>query len=332
MRTTLLAICFLFASCSGKPDHPRVRIATASTGLQIQNMPTTLAYALGYYKEEGLDVALENLSSNTKTLQALIGGSVDAAGIVYSQSIQIAAEGQRVRTFFILNRRVTNVLVVAPAATGRIRRAKDLKGALIGVPAHGSPNQLWLNYYLAAHGVLPSEFRTVGIGLGASAFAAIESGRINAASVSGGDHLHLLRRHPAMRILADASTPGGMLETYGDSAFAGNALSAKQEWLVRNPDTARRLARALKRTLRWIASHTPEEIRERLPESFRSQDKEMDLAVIRWGCAMYTADGAMPKGAPEAMKRYLDATVDNVRNAKIDLGATWTNEFLPEAK
>jgi hypothetical protein len=47
---------------------------------------------------------------------------------------------------------------------------------------------------------------------------------------------------------------------------------------------------------------------------------------------MFTPDGAMPKGAPEALKRFLDVTVDKVRDSKIDLSATWTNEFLPESK
>ena len=45
-----------------------------------------------------------------------------------------------------------------------------------------------------------------------------------------------------------------------------------------------------------------------------------------------TADGRMPAGAPEAMRRYVAATVENVRNAKIDLAATWTNEYLSEER
>jgi hypothetical protein len=40
----------------------------------------------------------------------------------------------------------------------------------------------------------------------------------------------------------------------------------------------------------------------------------------------------MPKGAPEATRRFLDATIDKVRDSKIDLAATWTNEYLPGAK
>jgi NitT/TauT family transport system substrate-binding protein len=160
----------------------------------------------------------------------------------------------------------------------------------------------------------------------------VESGRIDAAGLSGGDHFRLLRRDPSLRVLVDANSPEGMRDIFGGDFWAGGALSARQEWLDRNPETARRLARALQRTLHWISTHTPEEIRERLPVSSRSPDAAMDVEILRWSLPTFTADGRMPKGAPEAMKRMLDQTVDKVRDSKIDLAATWTDEFLPAPK
>ena len=328
-----MAACLLLAGCGApKGGNIRVRIGNPGNGLQTWCLPITLAHSLGYYKEEGLDVSLENLASGAKSMQALVGGSVDVGGFLYERNLEIAAEGQHVRSFFIMTRRDGRVLIVAPKANERVRRAEDLKGGLIGVSTFGAGNHQLTNYYLAAHGVRPSEISAVAIGLGASALAAIEAGRVDAAMLSGGDHFHLLRRHPGLRILVDTSTLDGMRETYGNGAYAGGALSAKQEWLDRNPDTARRLARALQHTLQWLGTHTPEEIRERLPESFRSQDAAVDLDIIRWSLPSFPADGTMQQGAPETMKRFLDASVDKVRNAKIDLAATWTNEFLPGPK
>jgi NitT/TauT family transport system substrate-binding protein len=329
MRTGLVAICLIFTGCIGKSDRPRVRIAVVITP---QNMPIFLADTLGYYKDEDLAVTLENLSSGAKALQALIGGSVDVASITYPQAIQMAAEGQRVRAFFIELRRIGYVLVVAPAAGAKIHRVEDLKGAVIGIPSPGSPTHLWVNYLLAEHGVHPSDFSAVGIGIGASAVAAVESGRIDAAGLTGGDHLRLLRYSPSLRILIDGSSADGMRETFGGDLFPAGAVTAKQEWLNRNSDTARRPTRALTHALQWISTRTPEEIRARLPDSLRSQDSTADLEIIHGSLPTFTTDGAMPKGAPEAMKRYLDAAVDSVRNAKVDLAATWTNEFLPGSK
>jgi NitT/TauT family transport system substrate-binding protein len=329
---TLAVLCLVLVGCAGKSDHPRVRIANGGgTGLQMWCLPVTFAETLGYYKEEGLDVELENLPTGTKAQEALIGGSADVEANTYDAGLNMAAQGQRVKAFFIITRRDGKVLIVAPAASGRIRRPEDLKGATIGVGNLGSMTNRWMTRYLAAHGLHPPQFSAVGIGYGASALAAIEMGRVDAAGLTGGDHFHLLQRHPGLLVLTDASTPEGMRETYGDT-FAGGSLSAKQGWLDRNPDAARHLARALQRTLQWLAAHTPEEIRARLPEQMRSQDAAVDIEIIRWGLASYTTDGAMPKGAPEVVKRYLDTVIPQVRDSNIDLATTWTNEYLPRAK
>jgi NitT/TauT family transport system substrate-binding protein len=172
----------------------------------------------------------------------------------------------------------------------------------------------------------------VGIATGAAGIAAIESGRVDAAVLAGGDHLRLLRRNPTLRILLDGSTPEGMRETYGGDVSAVGALAAGQSWLDHNPDTARKFAHALQRTLHWMVTHTPEEIYQRLPENVRSPDASMDIEVIRWCLPALTVDGKTPVGAPEAVKHFLDATSDKVRDSKIDLASTWTNEYLTETK
>jgi NitT/TauT family transport system substrate-binding protein len=98
-----------------------------------------------------------------------------------------------------------------------------------------------------------------------------------------------------------------------------------------HPEAARRLARASVRALGWIATHSPEQIREKLPESSKSSDVGADLEIIRVSVSSFTTDGKMIPGAPEAIKHYLDAVSDKVRDAKIDLSSTWTDEYLPGA-
>ena len=332
MNPTLLCLILLLAACNSKPGTQKVRIANIGTGLQTLHMPLALAQTLGFFREEGLDVTLENLSSNAKTLQALIGGSVDVAGIHQMQTIQMAAEGQHIRTFFVMMERSSTVLLVAPNATEKIRSAEDLRGAVIGVPSPGAPTHVNINYFLQKHGIQPSEIKPVAIGVAAAAVAAIESGRLDAAAVSNGDHFRLLRRNPPLRILLDTSTTEGMRHAYGTSVLPNGVVAAKQEWLDQNPDTARRISRAVARANQWITSHTPQEIRDKLPEGLRSPDVAADLEILQWSLPSFTKGGAMTPGGPEALKKMLDTTSETIRNSKIDLAATWTNDYLPNSK
>lgn len=162
--------------------------------------------------------------------------------------------------------------------------------------------------------------------------AAVESGRLDAAVMTAGDHLLLLERHPGLRILVDCSTAEGARECFGGEAYAGGSLAAKREWLAENAESARRVARALARTHAWIAAHHAEEIREVLPDSFRTSDIQQDLKRIDWMREKYTRAGEMPPGVPETARRYLDAILPVVRGAKVDLASTWTAEFLEEGK
>lgn len=332
MKIAVFTFCLLLAGCGGKSTVTRVRIANQGSGIQTTGLPIILAQTLGYYRAEGLEVELDNLPSAGKTLQALLGNSVDVAVLAYAQNIQIAAEGQRMRSFFISSQRSSMVMLVSPVADKRISRAEDMKGKLLGVASIGSQSHLWARHYLAAHGVKDSEFSTVGVGLGATGIAALENGRVDAAVMSGGDHFHLLKRHPDLRILVDGSTAEGLRDSTGGEMYAAGALAAKQDWLNRNGETARRLAKAAVRAMQWLLAHSPEEIRQILPEGMRSADPELDRQIIQWGLAAYTKDGRMPKGAPENLRRFLEDTLENVRTAKFDLGTTWTDEYLPGGK
>lgn len=329
MKTLIFSLCVLLASCGNKPQGLWVRIANVGINLQMWDMPVTLANALGYYRDEGLDVTIENLPSGARAAEALMGGSVDVADFIYEHNLQMAAENQPVRTFFVVTVGDSRVLVVSPAASARITRAEDLKGASIGIPSPGSGSHLFLKHYLGTHGLGAGDYSVVSVGMGATALAALESGRVDAVVLSGGDHLRFLAKFPKARIVVDASTVEGMRESFGTELYPMGTLTARQSWLDHNGEAARRLTRVLRRTLEWVETHTPEEIRGKLPEGFRSPDEAMDLKIIDWGRKKYNRDGAMPLGGPEAMKRHLDATIDKVREAKIDLAATWTNGFLP---
>jgi NitT/TauT family transport system substrate-binding protein len=82
----------------------------------------------------------------------------------------------------------------------------------------------------------------------------------------------------------------------------------------------------------WAHSHDARELRERLPASLRTEDQESDLETLRYLIDSSSTDGRMPPDRPEGVRRVLAVTSEQVRNAKIDLAATYTNQFVDEAR
>jgi NitT/TauT family transport system substrate-binding protein len=141
----------------------------------------------------------------------------------------------------------------------------------------------------------------------------------------------LRRRAPGVGILVDPTTRQGTKDLTGLDHCPGFALSSTSAWLERNPSVARQLTKAMLRTLRWVHAHKAEEVRERLPAAFRTENKEADLETLRIIIDGTSKDGRMPPDGPEGVRRFLAVTNERVRNAKIDLVATYTNQFIDEA-
>ena len=69
----------------------------------------------------------------------------------------------------------------SPKQTGKIKSVKDLKDKKVGVSAPGSSTDFFLKYLLSKNGVDPNSVGVVGIGLAATAVAAMEQGSVDAA-------------------------------------------------------------------------------------------------------------------------------------------------------
>lgn len=292
-------------------------------------MPAALADSLGYFKEEGMAVTFEMLATSAKAAEALIAGSTDVITGIYEQTLQLAAEGRSLRSFVLVSGDV-RALVALPRSG--IRSLRDLKGRTLGVPGPGGANHLFANYVLTRHGMHPVDINVAAIGLGQSSVAAMERGIVDAGSIGGNDLFYLKIKHPGLNILADTSTPEGSMAVYGSKQFPTCVLLARSEWLEQHPDKARKIARAMKRALQWLQAHSPEQIRERVPEAYRMSDRDVEVESLRLMKTIWSKDGVMPLDGPETVRRVMAVTNEKIRDGKIDLSKTYTNQFVKEAR
>jgi NitT/TauT family transport system substrate-binding protein len=327
-------VCFVaiaIASCMACSRTPgggtRVRIAIGGQN-QLIYLPTTLARELGFYRDERLDVELQDHAGGSKALQALIGGSADVVSGFYDHTIQMAVEGRPLVAFVTMLRFPGLVLATSPQGAATITKIEDMKGRIAGVTTAGSSSHMLLTYLLQRHGVDPDSVSVTSIGTAATAIAAVEHGKVDAGMMTDPAFTMLKRRAPGVRLLADLRTADGVNAAVGAATYPASVLYSKAEWVRANRDAVARLARAIRRTLEWMHTHTAEEIADKTPAGFRGEDRALYVEALTNTMAMFSPDGVMTAEGAAAVHKLLAQSAEKVKDARLDLSTTYTNEFV----
>ncbi|HVZ53357.1 MAG TPA: ABC transporter substrate-binding protein [Pseudolabrys sp.] len=293
-------------------------------------LPTVLANQLGEYKKAGVDVDLVTFKGGSESLKAVIGGSADVVSGYFDHCVNLAAKGQHLQAFVVYDRFPGLVLVVSPKHNGEIKSVKDLAGKKVGVSAPGSSTDFFLKYLLSKNGMDPNNTAVIGVGLGASAVAAMEQGQIDAAVMLDPAVTILADKYKDLRILSDTRSEKDTLAVFGGQ-YPGGALYTKAEWVAAHPKEVQGMTNAIVSTLKWIHSHTPEEIADKMPPEYVGKDKATYVAALKNTLPMYSETGAMdPKGAAAVLAVFSQSS-PAVAKAHIDLSTTYTNKFVEAA-
>jgi NitT/TauT family transport system substrate-binding protein len=321
------ALVLFSASCGGERARGGpIRIAIGGQ-TQMVYLPTTLALELGFYKEEGLEVELQDFEGGAKALQAVVGGSADVVSGFYDHTIQMAAEQREFVAFVTMLRYPGLVLVSSPQSAGKVTGIGALRGRIAGVTTTGSSSHMFLTFLLMRHQVPVDSVSVTSIGSGASAIAGIESGRIDAAWLADPAFTLVKKRNPGIRVLADLRSEEGTMQAFGVATYPSAVLYSSADWLRKNRDTAARLARAIVKTLDWMRSRSEEEIADKTPGALRGTDAALYVEALRGSRAIFSTDGMMTADGASAVRQVLEVSMPKVRDAAIDLSKTYTNEL-----
>jgi NitT/TauT family transport system substrate-binding protein len=293
-------------------------------------LPTVLAKQLGEYEKAGVNVEMVDFKGGSQALTAVLGGSADVVSGYFDHCVNLAAKNQHMQAFVVYDRYPGLALVVGPKQTATIKSVKDLDGKRIGVSAPGSSTDYFVKFLLKKNGVDPNNVGIIGIGLGATAIAAMEQGSVDAAVMLDPAVTLLQGKNKDLRILSDTRTQKDTIDVFGGE-YPGGALYTRADWITKHPKETQALTNAIVNTLKWIHSHTPEEIMAKMPEELVGADKALYLAALKNTIPMYSNTGKMdPKGAQAVLAVFSQSSPD-VAKANIDLSKTYTNKFVDQA-
>jgi NitT/TauT family transport system substrate-binding protein len=293
-------------------------------------LPLTIAERQGYFKDEGLNLKISDFAGGAVALRAVVGGSADVVSGAYEHTISLQSKKQYFQAFVAQGRLPQIAFGVATGKAGAIKSLKDLKGLKVGVSAPGSSTHNLVKQLLSKAGLDPNkDVSVIGVGLGAQAINALQSGHIDA--ISNTDPVMTkLEQDNAIKVIADTRTVKGTIDVWGAPLPAG-CLYAPIEFVQKHPNTAQALANAIVRADKWIAKASATEVARVVPESYLLGDRALYLFSYDKVKEAISPDGLFSDAGAKATIKGLAAFNPDIKPAEIDLAKTYTNEFARKA-
>jgi NitT/TauT family transport system substrate-binding protein len=206
----------------------KVKIAVSSRSIAFIDL--YIAQDRGFFREEGLNAELVQVSANVATA-ALVSGEVDALGIV-GLAARASQSGLPIKVLAVTGHRALFWLVSRP----EFKSIPDLKGTNLGITSRNGSQHLVANRLLAVGGLDPArDVGTVVIGGAPALLQALVAGSIQVTALSP-PTIIVARDKFKVNILAD--TPKDFISTQGGFAVSDRNLADKRE-LVRRMMRAR---------------------------------------------------------------------------------------------
>jgi NitT/TauT family transport system substrate-binding protein len=292
-------------------------------------LPLTICERLGYFKEQGLDVTINDFRGGAQSLQALVGGSVDVVTGAYEHTIRMQAKGQDITAVIELGRFPGIAVGLRKERAQTYKSAADLKGSKIGVTAPGSSTHFFVMYLMSKAGLKPTDASYIGVGASASAVAAMKKGEIDAiANVD--PMITMLEQDGDIKIIADSRTEEGTRAIFGGSNPAA-VLYLRHQFLQDNPNTVQALVNAFYKTLKWLEQATPDAIASTVPQEYFLGDKALYMAAVRANKQIYSLTGVIPAAGMQSAADMLTAFDPELKAAKVDLSRTFEDRFVKKA-
>ncbi|MEU3421742.1 ABC transporter substrate-binding protein [Streptomyces murinus] len=293
-------------------------------------MPAMLTQRLGYFQDEGLNVQLMSEPAGVQAETALVAGQVQGAVGFYDHTLDLQVKGKPVESVVQFSRAPGEVEVVSAKAAGDVTSPKDFKGRKLGVTGLGSSTDFLTKYLAVKNGVDVSEFTPVAVGAGPTFIAALQQGSIDGGMTTDPTVATILDKK-AGKILLDMRTPEGSQQALG-GPYPSSSLYMQTDWVNGHKATVQKLVNAFVKTLKWMSTHSADEIAAKMPADYSQGDKAIYTQSVKSTLPMFTDDGVMPENGPETVEKVLKAFNPNIKNANVDLSKTYTTEFAKAVK
>jgi NitT/TauT family transport system substrate-binding protein len=294
---------------------PPVALHVSYSNLIADNLPEWMALEGGIFKQNGLDVTLDNIASSTG-IPALLSGQVQIAQLGGSETISAAAGGGDLVIIGIVGGFYPFVFMV-PAS---ITTMDQLKGKKIGVSNIGSSSDIATRVMLNKVGLDPDkDVSIIAVGSLENRMAALLNGAIDGGVAQPPDQLAL--EDKGFHVLYDLAAQ--------KLPSVGTAVVVQRSWLNGNKDVAQRYIDSLVQAV--AKSRSDKELAMTVLQKYLKNDDQRALGVTYdFFVGQVTPQYPLikPEQFTDALK-YLSASNEKIKG--FDLSTILDNSFAQSA-
>jgi NitT/TauT family transport system substrate-binding protein len=318
------------AGPAATPDNSPAQLKIMVGGLNKQiYLPNMLAQQLGYFKDQNLDVTLVDEQSGQASEEELIAGNVDAASGSYNHTIEVQPKGKLLETVVQFQIAPGEAELVDARKADSIKSAADLKGKNLGVTSIGSGTHTLTMAILGKVGIASDQAKYVPVGAGNTFIAGLQQQKIDAGMTTEPTISRAVKTGVG-KVLIDLRTPESTRSALGgDYPFIG--VFMKADYVNSHKAVVQRLANAYVKTLKWISTHTTQEVADKMPADYYAGDKDLYVTALDAQKSVWTKDGKMPAAGAQTVLDIELKYVPDMKGTKVDLAKTYTNEFAAKA-
>ena len=320
-------LCAAAAMAAPAAAAPRERIVLLVDEVrQIRSFPVLIAEQLGYFRDEGVDVTVMNIRNEEPYMDMLMDGRVDAVMAYYHHNIVQRAAGKEIEAVVTLGVTPGMRVLVANQSRDKYKTPADLKGARIISGGAGSAKTTIANYLVLSGGHKLGEYTRTGTEGKDENAKALREGKADLVVAPTPDGFFYEKQDASL--FADLTTLSQTRKLLG-APFPSNTIFMRSALVKEKPEIAQHLANAFVRALKFINTHTPEEIMDKIPADVRKQYGDDYLKVLKEQIPMFANDGRMPEDG--ALGEYRVLAEANPKYKSVDVKQTYTNVFVDKA-
>jgi NitT/TauT family transport system substrate-binding protein len=228
------------------PAPLKIGLPTGKTS--FANVDVVIAQEMGFFKQQALDVSIQNFDSGVKVVQAVVANDVAIGGASIEPVVNASVAGGNLAIIGTYANRLTVSMVTPKTMTA----AAELRGKNAGIQDVGAFREVMTRMVLESAQLTPKDVYYIPVSA-PGYIQGLIAGQIHSAILQTEQAIEILARDARFHVLVD-------LHQVEPDYFYGTYFVSK-EWLAKNPNLAIRFLTALTQAHRLMYQSRADTVR-----------------------------------------------------------------------